>query len=147
MDTSRASARGGIPSAWRPLGLPSPEQVGSEPPRIAHEDQHAGEIPSAVFAGLNVQHARLTVGTQSDRRAHGEPARPCRESHAGIEKDGISRPAEPCVATTDAIAYRLAVDSSTQTDRDALLWPHGVRQSRASLSVWVDESTASRYAI
>src|SRR2546426_2387083 len=82
----------------------------SEPPRIAHEDQRAGEITAAVLAGLQVQHARLAVGAQSDRRTHSELAWSGRQRHAGVERNGVSRPAEASVAPTDEIANGLTVD-------------------------------------
>src|SRR5713101_6904295 len=87
MDTSRASVRAGIPSAWRPLGLLSPEQVGSEPPRIAHEDQHAGEITAAsdvVEEGIAL---KKRIGGEAPVRRRAEPA----GSRAGLVEQGVGQ--------------------------------------------------------
>src|SRR2546427_10864543 len=99
-----------------PTRLIDASRPASKPPRIAHEDQRAGEVPSAVLAGLQVQHARLAIRAQPDRHAQGELARTGRESHAGIEGNGIPRPAEAGVAAANQIADGLAVDPATETE-------------------------------
>src|SRR2546426_8670541 len=82
----------------------------------------------SVFARLQVEHARLAVRTQSDRRAQGELARPRRERHTGVEGNGVSWSPEAGVAAANQIANRLAVDPSTETGGDPLLRPQRVRQ-------------------
>src|SRR2546426_3460004 len=79
-----------------------PHARGSEPPRVAYEDQDLGEIAGADRAAGRDHLSRGQALGHSDRGAERERARAASERHAGIDEHDIAGPPE-AVAPADQV--------------------------------------------
>src|SRR5207245_5968085 len=90
----------------------------SEPPRVAHENQHPREITrSACWARAPVGAHGSTVGqapAHSDGSTEGERALATGECHARIQEDDMPGPSEALVSAADEIVVRDSVDASAE---------------------------------